>query len=123
MVECWAKGFSPSNITFSWTRDGKEIRAPQNLIINRTADGLYDGLSQLLFIPALADENSTYACVVNHESLEKPLEREFRLTITSEFLILLISKGKGCHWGLYIRDVSLTPFIFIIALYTTLSSS
>ncbi|XP_060794805.1 uncharacterized protein si:ch211-180a12.2 [Neoarius graeffei] len=81
-VECWAKGFSPPNITFSWTRAGKEIRAPQNSQTNHTKDGLYEGLSQLVFIPELADRNTIYACVVKHETLEKPLVREFRLNIT-----------------------------------------
>ncbi|MCI4384027.1 hypothetical protein PGIGA_G00033530 [Pangasianodon gigas] len=81
-VECWAKGFSPPNITFSWTRAGKEIRAPQKAKTNHTEDGLYEGLSQLVFIPELADRNTTYACVVNHETLEKPLVREFRINIT-----------------------------------------
>lgn len=88
-VECWAKGFSPPNITFSWTRAGKEISALQNSKPNHTEDGLYEGLSQLVFIPQFADRNTTYACVVKHETLDKPLVREFRLNITSEFLILL----------------------------------
>lgn len=92
-VECWAKGFGPPNITFSWTRAGKEIRAPQNSQTNHTKDGLYEGLSQLVFIPELADRNTIYACVVKHETLEKPLVREFRLNITSEFLVLLIAQG------------------------------
>ncbi|XP_017338487.1 uncharacterized protein si:ch211-180a12.2 isoform X1 [Ictalurus punctatus] len=81
-VECWAKGFSPPNITFSWTRAGKVIRDPQKSITNYTEDGLYEGLSQLVFFPELADRNITYACVVNHETLEKPLVREFRINIT-----------------------------------------
>ncbi|KAM9463313.1 uncharacterized protein Hap1MRO34_017046 [Clarias gariepinus] len=81
-VDCWAKGFSPSYITFSWTRADKEIRAPKKSKTNRTKDGLYESFSQLVFIPELADRNVTYTCAVNHETLEKPLVREFRINLT-----------------------------------------
>ncbi|KAK2866010.1 hypothetical protein Q7C36_002066 [Tachysurus vachellii] len=82
LVECWAKGFSPPNITFSWMRAGKEIGAPQNSKTIHTEDGLYEGVSKLVFIPELADRNTTYSCMVNHETLKKPLVREFRINIT-----------------------------------------
>ncbi|KAG7325494.1 hypothetical protein KOW79_011810 [Hemibagrus wyckioides] len=82
IVKCGAKGFSPPGITFSWMRAGKEIRAPRKSKIIHTEDGLYEGVSQLVFIPELADRNATYACVVDHETLEKPLVREFRINLT-----------------------------------------
>ncbi|KAI5617658.1 hypothetical protein C0J50_22826 [Silurus asotus] len=80
-IECLAKDFNPPNITFSWTRAGQEIRASQKFQINHTEDGLYEGLSQLVLISELTDRNTTYACVVNHETLEKPLVTEFRINI------------------------------------------
>ncbi|TSK14505.1 Fructose-bisphosphate aldolase A [Bagarius yarrelli] len=82
VIECWAKGFNSPNITFSWTRAGKEIRAPKKSKTKHTEDGLYEGVSQLVFIPKLADINNSYACIVNQETLEEPLMREFRINIT-----------------------------------------
>ncbi|KAK3529243.1 hypothetical protein QTP70_021914 [Hemibagrus guttatus] len=63
-------------------RAGKEIGTPQKSKIIHTEDGLYEGISQLVFVPELVDRNATYACVVDHESLEKPLVREFRINLT-----------------------------------------
>ncbi|XP_062858873.1 uncharacterized protein si:ch211-180a12.2 isoform X2 [Trichomycterus rosablanca] len=82
IIECWARGFSPANITFIWTRAGKELKTTEKFVTNLTADGLHEGLSQIVFVPKPEDRNTTYGCVVHHESLEKPLVQEFTLSIT-----------------------------------------
>ncbi|KAL7857330.1 hypothetical protein SRHO_G00162290 [Serrasalmus rhombeus] len=78
-VECWAKGFSPPQITFTWTREGKKFRNPGRSEGNLTEDGLYEAVSRLVFVPKLTDRNITYSCVVEHEALEQPLVKEFSI--------------------------------------------
>ncbi|KAL6474966.1 hypothetical protein MHYP_G00160060 [Metynnis hypsauchen] len=78
-VECWAKGFSPPQITFTWTREGKKFRNSRRSEGNLTEDGLHEAISRLVFVPKLTDRNTTYGCVVEHEALEKPLVKEFRI--------------------------------------------
>ncbi|XP_072522721.1 uncharacterized protein [Salminus brasiliensis] len=80
-VECWAKSFSPPQVTFSWTREGKSFRAPQKSDGKLTEDGLYEAVSRLVFVPELSDRNATYGCVVQHEELEKPLVKKFKPSI------------------------------------------
>ncbi|XP_076856847.1 uncharacterized protein LOC143510883 isoform X2 [Brachyhypopomus gauderio] len=81
VVECWAKAFSPPWITFSWTRAGKNFKAPQVFEGNQTQDGLYEAVSRVTLVPELADQNNSLSCMVQHEALEEPLIQEFKMTV------------------------------------------
>ncbi|KAG9267402.1 hypothetical protein AMEX_G18237 [Astyanax mexicanus] len=81
VIECWAKSFSPPQISFSWTRAGKRFRPPQRSEGMLAEDGLYEAVSRLVFVPELHDRNITYSCVVQHEELEKPLVKKFKPSI------------------------------------------
>ncbi|XP_073671998.1 uncharacterized protein [Paramisgurnus dabryanus] len=76
--ECWAMGFSPPQVMFTWTRAGEKIPAPHKLQVNRTKDGLYDAVSWLTFIPELSDQNTTFGCEVQHPALGKPTTKKFK---------------------------------------------
>ncbi|XP_051959413.1 uncharacterized protein si:ch211-180a12.2 isoform X1 [Xyrauchen texanus] len=78
ITECHAKGFSPPQITFTWTQNGEQIQAPHKVQVNRTEDGLYDAVSWLTFIPELSDQNTTFGCEVHHTALMKPIIEEFK---------------------------------------------
>ncbi|XP_066521720.1 uncharacterized protein si:ch211-180a12.2 [Hoplias malabaricus] len=80
-VECWTKSFSPPQITFTWTREGRTFRAPQKVEGTLTEDGLYEAVSRLQLVPELNDQNMTYSCVVQHEAVEKTLEKEFKISL------------------------------------------
>lgn len=77
-IECWAKGFSPPQIMFTWTRAEEKIPAPHMLQVNRTEDGLYTAVSWLTFIPEFSDQNTTFGCEVQHKALVKPTTKKFK---------------------------------------------
>ncbi|TRY74186.1 hypothetical protein DNTS_004355 [Danionella cerebrum] len=78
VVECWARGFSPPEIMFTWKRGGRKIQEPQKLQVNRTEEGLYDAVSWLTFIPKISDQNMSFICEVRHSALVKPVVQQIR---------------------------------------------
>ncbi|KAJ7984482.1 hypothetical protein DPEC_G00355280 [Dallia pectoralis] len=80
-LQCSAQGFSPPLIHFSWTRAGETIRLPQAVTaVERTPQGTYQAVNRVKFVPLLSDQNVTYACMVSHAALDKPLSEEFQLS-------------------------------------------
>lgn len=100
-IECWAKGFSPPQIMFKWTRAGEKIPTPYKLQVNHTEDGLYDAVSWLTFIPDLSDQNTTFGCEVQHKALVKPTTKKFEPRVIGMFteftgVIINIFANKFC---------------------------
>lgn len=81
-LDCHADGFFPPPVSFSWTRDGREIQPPHQVDGEQTADGYYGAAGNLTFYPSAEDQNVTFGCRVAHAGRDKTLE--FHLNITCE---------------------------------------
>lgn len=81
-LECHADGFYPPPVSFSWTRDGKEIQAPIQTDGEQTPDGYYTAVGNLTFYPSSEDQNMTFGCQVSHNGSNQ--EQDFPLNITCE---------------------------------------
>ncbi|XP_056626494.1 uncharacterized protein si:ch211-180a12.2 isoform X2 [Triplophysa dalaica] len=109
-IECWAKGFSPPQIIFTWTRAGEKIPAPYKLLVNRTEDGLYDAVSILTFIPDLSDRNTTFGCEVQHKALLEPTTKQFKPRVIVLPKVTLASVSSGTHTSLLTLSCDITGF-------------
>ncbi|XP_057215228.1 uncharacterized protein si:ch211-180a12.2 isoform X2 [Triplophysa rosa] len=109
-IECWAKGFSPPQIMFTWTRAEEKIPAPYKLLVNRTEDGLYDAVSVLTFIPNLSDQNTTFGCEVQHKALVKPTTMKFKPRVIVLPKVTLATVPSGTHTSLLTLSCDITGF-------------
>ena len=82
-LECLAEGFFPPPVSFSWTREGEEIKAPHPVDgAPAGPDGLYRATGNLTFFPSVEDLNATFGCEVTHGSVHMTLT--FQLNFTGE---------------------------------------
>ncbi|XP_011486356.1 uncharacterized protein LOC101156204 isoform X2 [Oryzias latipes] len=79
-IECHARGYYPPPISFSWTRNGKEIKPLYQVEGEQSSDGYYAATANLAYYPSQEDRNATFVCKVLHRSSYQ--ERDFQLNIT-----------------------------------------
>nr|XP_055031415.1 uncharacterized protein si:ch211-180a12.2 isoform X2 [Misgurnus anguillicaudatus] len=108
--ECWAMGFSPPAIMFTWTRAGEKIPAPHKLQVNRTKDGFYDAVSWLTFIPELSDQNTTFGCEVQHPALAKPTTKTFKPQVIVLPKVTLSTVPSATHTSPLTLSCEITGF-------------
>lgn len=72
---CLVKHFFPPDIKIHWTKN-REVAATDDPFerIIPNSDGTFQVLSMLNFVPKVGD---IYSCIVEHETLEKPMVRFF----------------------------------------------
>ncbi|KAM9717050.1 uncharacterized protein ACNS7B_022792 isoform 1-T1 [Menidia menidia] len=80
-LECRANGFYPPPVSFSWTRDGQEIKPPFQVEGELTPDGFYVAVGNLTFYPSREDLNVTFGCKVSHIGISQ--EVDFQLNVTN----------------------------------------
>ncbi|XP_053533630.1 uncharacterized protein ighd isoform X2 [Ictalurus punctatus] len=72
---CLVDGFRPADISVHWELNGRQLDASKFInspVGNASALGDYS-MHSVLILPASKRENSTFSCVVSHESSEKPI--------------------------------------------------
>lgn len=82
-LKCHAEGFYPPPVSFSWTRNGKEIQPPYTTAGHPAPDGYYTAVGNLTLYPSRDDQNVTFGCRVWHNGIEQELN--FTLRITCEW--------------------------------------
>ncbi|KAJ8364342.1 hypothetical protein SKAU_G00131730 [Synaphobranchus kaupii] len=83
VIKCWAQGFTPPLIHFSWMRGGEELQPSRPFTaVNHTSEGYFWAVSSLDLTPTAEDKYVNFSCVVNHAALQKPLAKEFPLNFT-----------------------------------------
>ncbi|RVE59578.1 hypothetical protein OJAV_G00189750 [Oryzias javanicus] len=78
--ECRASGYYPPPISFSWTRNGEEIKPLYPVEGKEIPGGYYDAVGKLTHTPSQDDRNATFACKVLHSGSYQ--EQDFQLNIT-----------------------------------------
>ncbi|CAK6970949.1 uncharacterized protein si:ch211-180a12.2 isoform X1 [Scomber scombrus] len=79
-LECYADGFYPPPVSFSWTRDGQEIPSTKMVDSEETADGYYRAVDNLTFYPSREDQNATFGCKVLHSGSYQELDFQVNIT-------------------------------------------
>nr|pir Ig heavy chain - channel catfish [Ictalurus punctatus]AAC60133.1 immunoglobulin heavy chain [Ictalurus punctatus] len=72
---CLVDGFRPADISVHWELNDRQLDASKFInspVGNASALGDYS-MHSVLILPASKRENSTFSCVVSHESSEKPI--------------------------------------------------
>ncbi|KAF6734746.1 Tyrosine-protein phosphatase non-receptor type substrate 1 [Oryzias melastigma] len=78
--ECHARGYYPPPISFSWSRNGEEIKPLYPVEGKEIPGGYYDAVGKLTYTPSQDDRNATFACKVLHSGSYQ--EQDFQLNIT-----------------------------------------
>ncbi|XP_072298597.1 uncharacterized protein ighd [Eucyclogobius newberryi] len=88
-LDCLVSGFYPPDVIISWEKNG--IRVPSSSQTNaplwQDKDGVTYSTSSRLNISKSLEEDSTYSCVVRHESSDTP----FRSNITDVFASVILT--------------------------------
>lgn len=82
--ECHARGYYPPPISFSWSRNGEEIKPLYPVEGKEIPGGYYDAVGKLTYTPSQDDRNATFACKVLHSGSYQ--EQDFQLNITCEWI-------------------------------------
>ncbi|XP_076007856.1 uncharacterized protein LOC143001896 [Genypterus blacodes] len=109
-LDCHADGFYPPPVAFSWTRDGRVIRPPQQVEGQQTADGLYRAEGNLTsFHPSAEDQNLTFGCRVTHAGSDKTLEFHLNITYVPTVSVAVVPSAS--------RDAPLTLYCDVERFY------
>ncbi|XP_073492240.1 uncharacterized protein [Aquarana catesbeiana] len=77
-LTCKATGFFPPDILITWYRNGEVLR---NHFMGKPQlyeDGMYRVDSNMTITPTKDDQNQTFSCKVQHDSLQEPLQMGFQ---------------------------------------------
>ncbi|XP_073492244.1 uncharacterized protein [Aquarana catesbeiana] len=111
-LTCKATGFFPPDILITWYRKGEALRNYSMGKPELYKDGMYQVNSTMTIIPTEDDQNQTFSCKVQHDSLQEPLQKDFQLffedietssnVVTVVCIILalmtIIGVGIGIFW-------------------------
>ncbi|XP_073492239.1 uncharacterized protein [Aquarana catesbeiana] len=78
-LTCKATGFFPPDILITWYRKGEVLK---NYFMGKPQlykDGMYQVNSTMTITPTEDDQNQTFSCKVQHDSLQEPLQKDFQL--------------------------------------------
>ncbi|XP_066433989.1 uncharacterized protein [Eleutherodactylus coqui] len=79
ILRCSVTGFYPVDISIKWFRGREMLRDVTVDEPRRNSDGRYSVDSTATITPTEEDREQNFSCRVQHESLKKPLQEEFRL--------------------------------------------
>ncbi|KAM5151726.1 uncharacterized protein ACMZJ9_009972 [Mantella aurantiaca] len=79
ILTCKATGFFPPDIGITWYRKDEVLRNEYMGKPKTYKDGTYEVDSTVTITPTEDDQNQNFSCRVQHDSLEKPLQRDFQL--------------------------------------------
>ncbi|XP_061564720.1 uncharacterized protein si:ch211-180a12.2 isoform X2 [Cololabis saira] len=109
-IECRASGFYPSLVSFTWTRDGQEIKHPDQVEGELALDGYYTAVSNLTVFPSREDQNMTFSCRVAHSGDYQELNFHLNITyLPSVRLSAVASPSKDVPLTLYCDVESFYP--------------
>ncbi|XP_053197049.1 uncharacterized protein si:ch211-180a12.2 [Scomber japonicus] len=109
-LECYADGFYPPPVSFSWSRDGQEIPSTKMVDSEQTADGYYRAVGNLTFYPSREDQNATFGCKVLHSGSYQELDFQINITyLPSVKLSVMPSSSNDIPLTLYCDVESFYP--------------
>ncbi|XP_028331320.1 uncharacterized protein LOC114481110 isoform X2 [Gouania willdenowi] len=79
-LTCHIDNFYPSPVSYSWTRDGVEVRPFHQVEGELNPEGYYSAVTNLTIFPSREDQNATFGCKVSHRGNLQQLD--FKLNIT-----------------------------------------
>nr|XP_054605686.1 uncharacterized protein si:ch211-180a12.2 isoform X3 [Nothobranchius furzeri] len=109
-LECYASGFHPPPVSFTWTRDGLVIQPPYQVEGEMTPDGSYTAMSNLTVWASREDQNLTFGCRVSHEGIDQELDFQLNIThLPTARLSVVPSSSKSIPLTLYCDVESFYP--------------
>ncbi|XP_037336086.2 H-2 class II histocompatibility antigen, A-U alpha chain-like [Pungitius pungitius] len=93
LLICHVTGFYPAPVTFSWTKNGKNVTEGTSMnlpFINK--DGTFNQFSTLEFTPKLED---TYSCRVEHLALNHPQVKSYDVKVSQPSVGPAVFCGVG----------------------------
>ncbi|XP_075175654.1 uncharacterized protein LOC142246478 [Anomaloglossus baeobatrachus] len=84
VLRCSAAGFYPAEINIKWFRGSERLSDVTEDPPLRNQNGLYSVNSTVTITPTEEDREQIISCRVQHESLQEPLQEDFRLTYTDK---------------------------------------
>ncbi|XP_077192091.1 signal-regulatory protein beta-1-like isoform X2 [Paroedura picta] len=76
---CTSDGFFPRDITVTWLKDGRTIRASQTFTLPPGKSTSYQVVSTVEVSLTEKDVKSELTCKIHHNTLNRPLEQSFKL--------------------------------------------
>ncbi|KAM3590584.1 uncharacterized protein V6R79_012200 [Siganus canaliculatus] len=98
VLVCYVTGFYPAPVTFSWTKNGKNVTEGTSVNVPYpNKDGSFHQTSRLDLVPQQGD---VYSCSVKHLSLQEPLTRLWDVDLKQSSLGPPVFCGLGLTLGL-----------------------
>ncbi|XP_029693725.1 tyrosine-protein phosphatase non-receptor type substrate 1 isoform X3 [Takifugu rubripes] len=94
-LKCHAEGFYPPPVSFSWTRNGKEIQPPYTTAGHPAPDGYYTAVGNLTLYPSRDDQNVTFGCRVWHNDSEQELNFTLRITYPASVRLSVLPSSSN----------------------------
>ncbi|KAM4632468.1 uncharacterized protein O3C94_018986 [Discoglossus pictus] len=113
-------GFYPVDIDIKWLRDGEMLNNIRVGKPERNADGTYQVHSFVVIIPTEGNQDQTFTCRVQHGSLNKPLQEDFKLVYGAvpsihmslpTFVMNQETTVVCTVWGFYPETISVKWFL------------
>ncbi|XP_063285616.1 signal-regulatory protein beta-1-like [Pelobates fuscus] len=92
VLNCSVIGFYPMDIDIKWLKNGQTLYNYRVFTPQRNPDDTYSVHSTVTVIPTEEDRNQIFSCRVQHESLSKPLQEDFKLIYGAPPMITITSK-------------------------------
>ncbi|KAM3590263.1 uncharacterized protein V6R79_006747 [Siganus canaliculatus] len=98
VLVCYVTGFYPAPVTFSWTKNGKNVTEGTSVNVPYpNKDGSFHQTSRLDLVPQQGD---VYSCSVKHLSLQEPLTRLWDVDLKQSSVGPDVFCGLGLTLGL-----------------------